>query len=269
MRMKESNVRKSMTATDTIPPITPGIAGVVSPHHRGEEILTSEDLRHVNSRLVSLVNPNSIEAERYRRLRHEVESRRDGEHGVIVGLTSAISGDGKSMTSINLAGALAQDRTARVLLIELDLRHPFTNVKDYLGIKKLSGAGVVDKVLNKGMTWERTTYYIPDYNLYVMPSGRHTDSPYEILRSPNLGQLLAEARERFDYVVVDTPPVVLLPDSQLISKWVDGFMIVVGADHTPRQMLEEALNLMDKDKVLGLVFNGYAPVGDKYYRGYY
>lgn len=264
--MRETLAKRN---SDTAQSEKPAVAGVLSPHHRGEEIITSEETRHVNPLLVSLLSPHSIEAERYRRLRHEVESlRKDGE-SVVIGMTSAIAGDGKSLTSINLAGALAQDRGARVLLIELDLRHPYTNVKDYLGIKKLSGPGVVDKILNVGSSWERSAYYITDFNLYVMPSGRHTAQPYEILKSERLGQLLREARERYDYIVVDTPPVALMPDSQLIAKWVDGFMLVVGADHTPKKMLEEALNLMEPDKVLGIVFNGYAPVSDKYYSGYY
>lgn len=245
------------------------VAGVLSPHHRGEEIITSEEIGNVNSLLVSLLSPHSVDAERYRRLRHEVESMRKGEEAVVIGVTSAIAGDGKSLTSINLAGALAQDRNARVLLVELDLRHPYTNVKDYLGIKKLSGPGVVDKVLNVGGSWEKSAYYITDFNLYVMPSGRHTATPYEILKSERLGQLLQEARERYDYVIVDTPPVALMPDSKLIAKWVDGFMLVVGADHTPKKMLEEALNTMEPGKVLGIVFNGYAPVSNKYYSGYY
>lgn len=245
------------------------VAGVLSPHHRGEQIITSEDSRNVNSLLVSLLNPHSIEAERYRRLRHEVESLRPEGESVVIAMTSAIAGDGKSLTSVNLAGALAQDRAARVLLIELDLRHPYNNVKDYFGIRQLSGAGVVDKVLNQGARWESCVYYVTEYNLYVMPSGRHTAAPYEILKSAGLGEVLQEARERYDYVIVDTPPVVLLPDSQLIAKWVDGFMLVVGADHTPRRMLEEALNLMDPGKTLGIVFNGYSPVSDKYYSGYY
>jgi len=82
-----------------------------------------------------------------------------------------------------------------------------------------------------------------------------TDIPYELLRSSRLGDLLDQARRDYDYVVLDTPPLVPIPDARVISKWVDSFLLVVRANTTPRRLLEESLNLMDPQKVLGLVFN--------------
>ena len=245
-------------------------AGMLSSHVRGEKVLTiSRPKRNLDPRLISLLNPNSIDAERYRRLRQSVENFRPADHGTVIGVTSPLAGDGKSLTSVNLAGSLAQDPCARVLLIELDLRQKMTNLKDYLGLKKVSGPGLVDRIMNDQIRWEESAYYIPDFNLYFMPTGRRTESPYEVLNSPRLGDILEEARQRYDFVIIDTAPVVLLPDAQLISKWVDGFLMVVAADKTPKKMLEEAFNLMDPKKMMGLVFNGYTPVDNSYYRGYY
>ncbi|MEX0902965.1 MAG: CpsD/CapB family tyrosine-protein kinase [Pseudohongiellaceae bacterium] len=241
---------------------------VVSSHHRGEEVLTSDRGRTVNPHLVSLLQPDSVEAERYRRLRHVVEQKAQSDQTNVIAITSAVAGDGKTLTSINLAAALAQDQQASVLLVELDLRQPFTNVKDYLGIKKLYSKGLVDRVLDDKLSIEQVVYYIADFNLYVMPSGTKASSAYDILNSPKLGKLLDEAKHRYDYVIVDTAPIAFLPDSQLISPWVDGFMIVVGAGNTPKDMLEESLNVMDPDKVLGLVFNGYSAGNEKKF-GYY
>ena len=245
-------------------------SAVISPHVRGERIVTlGKSKRNLDPRLISLLSPNSLDAERYRRLRQSVEDFRDVNNSSIIAVTSPLAGDGKSLTSLNLAGSLAQDPCARVLLIELDLRQKLSNMKDYMGMKKIPGPGVVDKVLNEDLEWEQSVCYIPDFNLYFMPTGRATDSPYEILNSPRLGGLLEEARQRYDFIILDTAPVVLLPDCQLISKWVDGFIMVVAADRTPKKMLEEAFNLMDPKKIMGLVFNGYTPISDNYYKGYY
>ncbi len=247
-----------------------GSAAARPAHVRDERVLPAGSRkRELDPRLISMLKPNSLEAERYRRLRQSVEDF--GQTGVckVVAVTSPLAGDGKSLTSVNLAGSLAQNPDSRVLLIELDLRQKMTNVKDYLGLKKEATSGVVDRVVNPNIQWDKSTYYLPEFNLYFMPTGRSTEAPYEILNSPRLGELLDEARQRYDYVIIDTAPVVLLPDAQLISKWVDGFMMVIAADKTPKKMLEEAFNLMDPKKVMGLVFNGYTPVNDNYYKGYY
>lgn len=240
---------------------------VLAPHYRGEQLVTP-DHKSVYRQLVSLLAPDSVDAERYRRLRYSVERLRKKNEGIVIGLTSPVSGDGKTLTSLNLAGALAQNPQARVLVIELDLRQPLHTVKNYLGSKKLGGAGVVDMIMDEALPWEKATYYIPDFNLYVLPAGSQTRSPYELLTSDRMGAILREARERYDYVIVDTAPVVVLPDSQLIADWVDGFLIVISADVTSRKLLEEALVLMGESKVLGLVFNGYTPFGANY-GGYY
>ena len=243
------------------------VPGTIPSHYRGEQLVTLE-YKKVYHQLVSLLNPDTPQAEHYRRLRYSVERLKKKNESLVVGLTSPVSGDGKTLTSINLAGALAQNAQNRVLLIELDLRQPLNTLKNYLGAKKLGGPGVVDMIIDAALPWEKATYYLQDFNLYLLPAGSPTRSPYELLTSDRMGAILNEARERYDYVIVDTAPVVLLPDSQLIADWVDGFMIVLAADVTPKKLLDEALALMDQDKVLGLVFNGYKQVGEDY-GGYY
>ena len=89
----------------------------------------------------------------------------------------------------------------------------------------------------------------------VLPAGTRPSAPYEVLESPRLGELLESCRQRFDYVILDTPPITTVPDCRVIGKWVDGFLVVVAADRTPRKLVEEALELMEPAKVVGLVFN--------------
>ena len=85
----------------------------------------------------------------------------------------------------------------------------------------------------------------------------------------SLEQLLKAARERYDFVVLDTPPVLPVFDASLLSRWVDGMLIVVAANQTPRKLLAEALNLLDPSKVLGIVFNSDNRPMFGYYHGYY
>jgi len=225
------------------------------------------DRNKVNAHLVSLLAPNCLEAEYYRRLRHIIESlpKAKASKGTIIAICSPGAGDGKTITSINVAGALAQNKDSKVLLIELDLRKPFVTMKDYLGLASMEGPGLDDTLLNpdvrtgKDIPWGKVVRYISNFNLYYLPSGSIGPVPYELLRPPRLGEFLEAARLRYDYIIIDTPPVVFLPDSQLIEKSVDGLFMVVAAGRTPKKMLEEALNLMDPDKILGIIFNGHTP----------
>lgn len=221
----------------------------------------------VNAHLVSLLSPNCLEAEYYRRLRHIIENipKPEAGKGTVIAICSPGAGDGKTITSINVAGALSQNKDSRVLLIELDLRKPFVTMKDYLGLGKMEGPGLDDTLLNpevrtgKDIPWGKVVRYISNFNLYYLPSGSIGPVPYEILKPPRLGEFLDAARQRYDYIILDTPPVVFLPDSQLIEKSVDGLFMVVAAGRTPKKMLEEALNLMNPDKIIGIIFNGHTP----------
>lgn len=230
--------------------------------------MTVANPKKVDKHLVSLTEPASIDAEHYRKLRYSIESSKEPDKGLVVAVTSSIAGDGKTLTSINLAGALSQNKHSKVLLIELDLRQPETNVRDYLGLTDKPHPGVVDKALDQSIQWQKCTRHLENFNLYVMLSGRLSDSPYEVLKSDGIGALLQEARKLFDYVIVDTPPLGILPDSQLISDWVDGYLLVVSADHTPRKALEETLNQMTPEKTLGIVFNQYSAINHRYLAKY-
>jgi len=207
----------------------------------------------VEEHLVSLLAPTSFEAERYRMLRHVVETLRKSANLQVIAVTSPGVGDGKTTIAINLAGALAQSADPRVLLVELDLRRPTLARQLGLGRARRS---LVDALVNPGLTLEEIVEHLPRFNLSVLPAGEPAGAPYELLGSPRLEALLSEARRRYDYIVVDTPPFVPVPDCRLIAKWVDGFLVVVAAHRTPQSMLAETLGLIDPAKTKGLVFNG-------------
>ncbi len=214
--------------------------------------------------LVSLVAPTSFEAEQYRILRHMIERRRTDDGLAVVAVTSPSGGEGKTTTAINLAGALAQAAEHRVLLVEADLRRP--GVVAQLGMSA-PGFGLAEAITDGARRFEELCLPVPGFNLSVLPAGHPVMSPYEILRSPRVTDLLAEARSRYDYLIIDTPPVIPCPDYRLLEPSIDGVMLVVAADKTPREMMDTALDLLDKPKTLGVIFNGetHQPKRSSYY----
>ncbi len=214
----------------------------------------------MDQHLVSLVDPASFEADQYRTLRHLVEQLDSTKR--VIAVTSALPGDGKTMTALNLAGALAHASQARILVWDLDLRTP--SVGKRLGLT-VQNPGSVDLIVDPGLTLNDVVRRHPQFPIWVMPGGGPLLVPYEVLKSPRLGALLREAREQYDYVVIDTAPLAPVPDSRLIADRVDGFVMVVAAHRTPRKFLEDALNLMEPNKVIGIVFNR----DDRRLYGYY
>jgi len=221
--------------------------------HEASPVVPRERLT-VAEQLVSIVAPSSLEADQYRALRHVVERLRRDSGLHVLAVTSPGPGDGKTVTTINLAASLAQSREARTLLVDADLHRP--SVAQYLGLAHPRSPGLVDAILNEELTLGRLVRRLESSNLFVLGAGMYQAGAYELLNSPRLEALLDEARRHYDYVVVDTPPLLPLPDCRLIGRWVDGFFIVVGAHKTPRKALVEALNLVDPVKVIGTVFNG-------------
>jgi capsular exopolysaccharide synthesis family protein len=204
--------------------------------------------------LVSVLAPASVEAEQYRALRHTVERlQRDGGIQVIA-LTSPCAGEGKTITTLNLAGSLAQSPRTRVLVVDADLHRP--SVGEYLGIDPPHSPGLAEAIINDDSDVTASIRRIDSVNLSVLLAGHCQSGAYELLNSARLETLLKDLRRRFDYILIDTPPVVPLPDCRVLGRWVDGFIIVVKAHKTQRKALAEALNLVDTTKVIGTVFNG-------------
>jgi capsular exopolysaccharide synthesis family protein len=207
----------------------------------------------VDEHLVSLLAPGSVAAEHYRTLRYLVEGLPRAGMGTIVGVTSAGRGDGKTTTAINVAGALAQAPSARVLLVDADLRSSAVGAR--LALDPADPGGLADAITRPDVPLDRAVRARAPFNLSVLPAGPPPASPYEALRTRSLGELLEEARRQFDFVILDTPPLVPVPDCRVLEPWVDGFFVVVAAHRTPRSLLEEALRVLPSGKLLGLVFN--------------
>jgi len=231
----------------------PVLAPDLRPEARPSEEEEDEAREGIDGHMVSLVTPTTFEAEQYRTLRHMIEELHQRARLSIIACSSPTGGDGKTTTAINLAGALAQARDTKVLLVDADLRQP--TIARELTLGGDAGPGLVGAILRRELTLADVVRSRPPFTLSILPAGRTSANPYELLKSPRLAELMQEARRHYDYVVVDTPPLVAIPDCRAIASYVDGFLLVVAAHRTPRKLVEEALNVMEPAKVIGLVFN--------------
>jgi capsular exopolysaccharide synthesis family protein len=223
--------------------------------------------KRLDKRLVSLTAPGSIEAEQYQALRLKIEARHRSDGVRLIAITSPGIKDGKTVTTINLAAALARGSDARVLLIEADLRRPA--VARYLGAGHRT-AGLADLVLDPTRTLSDVVVQTASPAFGVVFAGSSSGPVHDVFRSPRFEEILFQARDAYDYVILDTPPLGPVSDCALLARWVDGVLVVVSAHRTSRKLLESALSLLDGSQVLGMVFNGDdRPRFGKYRRHYY
>jgi capsular exopolysaccharide synthesis family protein len=177
-----------------------------------------------------------------------------------------VSSDGKTLTAANVAATLAQARHARVLLIDADLRRP--NVARTLGLAPRPG-GLLHLLDSGGSDLGDHVQQVAGSTLDVLPCEGRRHATYEILTSPAFRAVVDRARQAYDTVIVDTPPVVPVPDSSLLGPLVDGYLVVVAAHVTPRKLLGETLTMLEPASVLGLVFNRDTRPFFGYYGSYY
>ena len=217
---------------------------------------------------VALVPSGSFAAEQYQNLRLKVERLQQTRGVRVVAVTSPGTSDGKTLTSINLAAALARGPGAKVLLIDADMRRPA--VVSQLGLGDDGGPGLA-AALGDGVGGLREIARAVDgvHGLMVVPAGTPAQDVHELLRSARFDQLIQDARGDYDFVVLDTPPLVPVCDAAVVSRLVDGLLVVVAAHETTRKQLGDALSLLDEAKTLGVVFNGDTPPRTRKYDAYY
>lgn len=203
--------------------------------------------------LVGLKAPSSFAAERYQGLRMTVERLKEQRDVRLIAITSPSAGEGKTVTAMNLAAMLARGSNARVLLMDADLRRPAIAAR--LGTATTDARGLADLIADANVSLGSVTHKVDGANLWFVPSGTRVGPIHEMLRSSPFERVLQEARGQYDFVVLDTPPLLAVFDATQIARLVDGLLVVVAANHTPRKLLAEALTLLEPANVLGIVFN--------------
>jgi len=205
-------------------------------------------------------------SEQYRALRTNLSFYLKTDRQKIILMTSSLSGEGKSFTAINLANVFAL-AGKKVLLMELDLRKPGLSGK--LGIS--NSTGFSNYTINA--TTKAEDIIVPlsiNKNMFIIPSGPLPPNPAETLMSERTDQLMAELKEMFDYIIMDAPPIGIITDAQLLSKYSDVVIYLVRQNYTEKAKLSivEDLYRTDKMKNLGIVVNDIVNKSYGYGYGY-
>jgi protein-tyrosine kinase len=169
----------------------------------------------------------------------------------VILVSSAGSGDGKSITAINLAGVLSLRSESRVLLVDGDFRKP--NVHLQLGIPE--SPGLADVLEGRCDPPEAILATEEFPNLFLMAAGKAVDNPAELLQSSRWRSTAVWLKTQFRYVILDSPPIATLADFDLLQSASDGVLVVVRQDYTSRVACKSALEAVSKDKLLGVVLN--------------
>jgi capsular exopolysaccharide synthesis family protein len=190
-------------------------------------------------------------AEQYRLLRTSLQLH--PLRPKLVAVTSPTPGDGKTITSINLAASLALKSDSRVLIVDADLRR--ASVGTALGVESEVGLA---EVLRGQCTLEDAILQVEQIpKLYVLPAGRVFLNPAELLDSDLCRSVFVELRKRFSYIIADSTPMSSVADFRLLYQVCDGALVIVRPDHTNRSAFLNAIDLEPKQKMLGVVINAY------------
>lgn len=224
----------------------------------GKNIMSNENLQNTLHKNLSFTA-----IEQYKLLRTNIQFMiPDDIKCPVIGVTSAIRHEGKSTTAVNLSYVLAE-QSSKVLLIDGDLRIP--SVAKKLGIK--GNVGLSDMMVSK----DHKLGCFPSGllpNWYILPAGSIPPNPSELLGSSRMEAVLNSLRERFDYIVIDLPPVNIVSDALSVSKFLTGMIVVVREGYSKKRELDQCIRQIQiaNVKVLGMVLNGADYGGGSYGR---
>jgi capsular exopolysaccharide synthesis family protein len=225
-----------------VPPVQP-----VAESRPARRAAMRRDNAYLTARLVT-GSSSSVSLEQYRRVAavlHEAQVR--GNLKTVM-VTSAIPGEGKSLTVANLAHTLSGSYGRRVLVIDADLRAP--NLHRIFGMRNSAGLCEALRDPRQGLPFVE----VAD-GLTVLTAGRPGAAPLAGLISDRMGDIIRECAASFDWVLIDTPPVGLLPDAQVLARFAGAAVFVIAAGSTPRAAVERAVSELGPDSIIGTVLN--------------
>jgi capsular exopolysaccharide synthesis family protein len=192
---------------------------------------------------------NTQSIEQYRRLAARLHVAQSEQRTRVVMVTSALPGEGKTLSAANLALTLSESYRRQVLLVDADLRRPC--VHDIFRLPNLGG-------LNDGVksdTYRKVPLIKVTEHLTVLTAGRPDPDPMSVLSSNRMRQVIEEAGATFEWVIVDTPPIGMLSDAHLLTSLVDTVLLVVEAAETPLDAIKTAVDVVGRDRILGVILN--------------
>jgi protein-tyrosine kinase len=263
---------RNTTGSSAVKTREPGKASVQTirqhtppPPMDGAEIMKRID----NPLLATLCDPHSVVSEEYRKLKSVVAAfAHQGGFKNVIMVTSSVSGEGKSITSLNLAITLAQEFDHTVLLIDADLRKP--SLQEYLGMKPGKG---LSEYLNGKVELSEILIKSGIGRLTLLPAGTPVRNPVELFSSQKLRDILVEIKNRYPdrFIIIDTPPLLPFAETRSLGALVDGVLFVIREGVVTPANLQEAMNTIDSTKLIGTVFNEATQAslnGHYHYYGY-
>jgi len=235
------------------------------PSMDGTELKTRID----NPLLTTLCDPHSPVSEEYRKLKSVVTAfAQQGEFKNVIMVTSSVSCEGKSITSLNLAITLAQEFDHTVLLVEADLRKP--SLQDYLGMKAAKG---LSDYLNGEAVLSDLLIKTGIGRLILLPAGTPLRNPVELFSSQKMRDFIIEIKNRYPdrFIIIDTPPLLPFAETRSLSALVDGVLFVIREGQVTPENIREAMNILDSSKLIGAVYNEATQAsldGHYHYYGY-
>jgi protein-tyrosine kinase len=246
-------------------PGEPERMGWVSPRYHLSRSVELVPETVLDNRCVAFSTP-SPELESYRLLRTRIMGRCQADGGNTLMVTSAIPGEGKTLTAVNLAMTFAREFSQTVLLVDCDLRQQKVHkVLGYDSYKGLADFFIDAEPLSNLIVWPGIE------KLTVISGSRTLDAGSEYLGSPGMKALVEEMKNRYPdrFIIFDVPPLLTVADSLALVPSIDYILMVVRADHTPAGEIEKALKMLPREKVLGTVLNRAKAAPKSYYEGYF
>jgi capsular exopolysaccharide synthesis family protein len=217
------------------------------------------------SRIVFQTGPNTPAADRFRALRMRLRELRHAEKVKSLLISSPLPHDGKSTVALNLATALTEQGKRAVLLVEGDLHH--SDLTQNLGLDAWAG---LTECLDGGINPLSAIRRVEPLGWYLLPAGAQRSNATELLQSATLSNVMQKLSPYFDWIVIDSPPILPLTDALSLQRQTDGCLLVVRAEQTPREAVEEAVALLGKQHLLGIILNGVEGLDQIYSKyGYY
>lgn len=216
----------------------------------------------IDKNLIVWRNPQSVEAEQFKILRTNLLFPVSGLPPKVIMVSSFLPGEGKSFTSSNLAVSIAQNINQNVLLMDCDLRKP--SIHSIFGFDDAEG---LSEYLLEGVSLSSIIAKTNIERLSIIPAGLVPDNPSELLSSRAMEDLIVEVKERYDdrIIIIDSPPIKLTAEANVLARHVDGIVMVVKCGSTNRDLVSNAIDSIEKDKILGVVFNHFNKKKSSYY----
>jgi protein-tyrosine kinase len=210
------------------------------------------DDNHIDKNMVTLLQPQSFEAEQFKILRTNLLFPSSGRSPRTIMVTSSMPNEGKSLISANLAITIAQSIQEHVLLIDCDIRRPCIHTQFGFG----DVPGLSDH-LSRGIPVSSLLLKTKVHKLSILPGGNPSYNPSELISSQKMSRLLQEVKYRYSdrFIVIDSPPPKLTSESSALSRQVDGVLLVIEFGRTSREMVSDLVNTIGKDKIIGIVLN--------------